>query len=447
MPRLISHLRTTTCSVALAATMVTGAVVGTPTASASTLRSSSSAASPITITVWDSDSGATATGLAYDVSTFNRSQSKYKVVTDFIAAGSLPTSLSTKLLSVIGSSSAPDVVTGAALYMQTVVETNDVGDLGPIMQGPLPRPASSFYPDALAYGAVAGPYAGKIFALPTDGGDYAVFYNKKLFAEAGIATTPTTWAQLATDAKMLSHNGVYGIYLPLSAGTWTTFVWSSVLWSAGGSYLNASNTKIAFDSPQGIAAVEAWSNLIKDHEAYPSSLANSSSVFGQPAFEAGKVAMYIDGPWDLASNRLSLGASNVGVFAVPMIKRPAVAVGIDETFMVKSDPEHEAGSWAFMHFLTEPGVQALWDATSGYLPTEPATATTTEFQAYLARNPAIKVFTGQLSHGFTTPPILAMATIVNELGQELNEAFLGHETAAQALHKAAVEGSKALSGH
>ena len=48
-------------------------------------------------------------------------------------------------------------------------------------------------------------------AVPIYSLAYALYYNKKMFAAAGIAKPPTTWAELVADGKKLTHGGQWGL--------------------------------------------------------------------------------------------------------------------------------------------------------------------------------------------------------------------------------------------
>ncbi len=58
-------------------------------------------------------------------------------------------------------------------------------------------------------------YLGAQYALPFFEDTYGLYYNKTLFAKAGIAGPPTTLSQLATDAKKLTITGSNGQYTQL----------------------------------------------------------------------------------------------------------------------------------------------------------------------------------------------------------------------------------------
>ncbi|WP_457253488.1 extracellular solute-binding protein [Pedococcus sp. P5_B7] len=63
----------------------------------------------------------------------------------------------------------------------------------------------------------SGTYEGKMYGMPDLSSARAMFYNKALFKQAGIAEPPKTWAEFEADAKKVSDlgNGAIGYGLPL----------------------------------------------------------------------------------------------------------------------------------------------------------------------------------------------------------------------------------------
>jgi multiple sugar transport system substrate-binding protein len=63
----------------------------------------------------------------------------------------------------------------------------------------------------------SGTYNGKMYGMPDLSSARALFYNKTLFAKAGVTAPPTTWADFVTDAKKVTAlgNGVVGYAEPL----------------------------------------------------------------------------------------------------------------------------------------------------------------------------------------------------------------------------------------
>ena len=60
-----------------------------------------------------------------------------------------------------------------------------------------------------------GTYQGKFYGFPDLSSARALFYNKALFKQAGIANPPKTWDELEADAKKIAATGNVGYALPL----------------------------------------------------------------------------------------------------------------------------------------------------------------------------------------------------------------------------------------
>ncbi|WP_179023003.1 extracellular solute-binding protein [Streptomyces sp. IMTB 2501] len=70
--------------------------------------------------------------------------------------------------------------------------------------------------DFLSQLSDAGQWNHTQYGIPFGGSTRVLFYNKTLFAKAGITNPPTTWDELAADAKALKDKGVkYPMALPL----------------------------------------------------------------------------------------------------------------------------------------------------------------------------------------------------------------------------------------
>ncbi|MBY8855660.1 extracellular solute-binding protein [Nocardia sp. CA2R105] len=97
---------------------------------------------------------------------------------------------------------------------------------------------------------------GTQWALPLFASTRTLFYNTDLFAKAGIAAPPKTWAELTDDAKKIQAlgGGISGYGLPL--GQEETQAETS-LWTfgAGGNWSDGNNLTI--DTPQNLEGVQA----------------------------------------------------------------------------------------------------------------------------------------------------------------------------------------------
>jgi ABC-type glycerol-3-phosphate transport system substrate-binding protein len=288
-------------------------------------------------------------------------------------------------------------------------------------------------------------YRGQQLGMALSGvGDIALFYNKADFKQAGLKTPPTTWAQLATDAKKLTDPSAHrwGFYVPLGDAEWISYDWEPVLWGFGGSLLNADETKATFDSPAGVAALATWVNMIKDKVAPATSFAADGNFDGPTAFASNAVAMITDGPW--LEGEVPKGL-DYGVAPYPAgPKGPSTNIGIGVVALLKTSPAQDAAGLAFIKFLSSPKEGAYLAYEDGGLPDSPAQLGQPLLKANEAKTRFYSVFAEEERFGKVRPITPYYNAISEDLWTAINEALTGKMTPSQALATAAKQADQVL---
>ncbi|MEU8931371.1 extracellular solute-binding protein [Streptomyces sp. NPDC048409] len=146
-----------------------------------------------------------------------------------------------KVKDMVAAGDAPDLAQiGAYADYAAAGDLYEAGDL-------LSIPVQADFPSQLAE---AGQWNHAQYGIPFAASTRVLFYNKTLFSEAGI-TPPTTWDDLAADAKALKAHGVtYPYALPLGSeeAQAETMQW---LLSGGGGYTDDIGT-YTIDSSQNV---------------------------------------------------------------------------------------------------------------------------------------------------------------------------------------------------
>jgi multiple sugar transport system substrate-binding protein len=86
---------------------------------------------------------------------------------------------------------------------------------------------SGYYPGAISECT----YQGKQYCYPIGTNSVGLFYNKAMLAAAGLQP-PTTWNELAADAKKLTKPPVYGMAFEATAGEQSTWQLEPFFWSS-----------------------------------------------------------------------------------------------------------------------------------------------------------------------------------------------------------------------
>ena len=94
---------------------------------------------------------------------------------------------------------------------------------------------------------------------------YGLYYNKKLFAEAGIAEPPKTWDELIADGKKLTKGEQWGLAVEgasVSENAHHAFIFGQ----QHGAELFDATGKPQFDSPKQVAAIKQYLDLMAVHK-------------------------------------------------------------------------------------------------------------------------------------------------------------------------------------
>lgn len=121
-----------------------------------------------------------------------------------------------------------------------------------------------FYPSTLA----AGQWKGKQYAIPFSTPAGVLYYNKKLFDEAGLEYPNENWTWDDFDKavrKLTKGEGnekVYGADNLLDKGKeWQQLL--NIIRSYGGKFMNEDRTKCIINSPESVAALKKYMEMVK----------------------------------------------------------------------------------------------------------------------------------------------------------------------------------------
>jgi multiple sugar transport system substrate-binding protein len=190
-----------------------------------------------------------------------------------------------KLLQAASSKSLPDIsLLNADVQIPLLADQGVLADLGSL------GVTTDGMEDSVAD---LGKFDDKLYALPVQVEDYALFYNKASFAAAGITEPPATFEQLEADAKLLTTADQQGIALagnPTDGAAPSYFL--PFLLSAGGDAADPT-------SDGAVAAVDLYKTLFDQ-----GSVSKEFVNWGWDAtdqFTGGKAAMAVTGPWQLVT--------------------------------------------------------------------------------------------------------------------------------------------------
>ena len=404
-----------------------------PAMGAAATASAASAASPVSFTYWTS--GWKPSEIATLDSAFDKAYPQYQAKGQYISTSD---TYFPKVIAALKTNTQPTVYTDQQPYDLPIVQES--GKLIPLT-GKLTGLTNQLYPGIRK----SLFYRGQQLGMATGGvGDIALFYNKTDFAQAGITSPPTTWAQVAADAAKLTDASAhrYGFYVPTGDAEWISYDWEPVLWGNGGSLLNGNQTKATFDSAAGIKALSTWVNMVRSQKVAPTaSYAADGNFDGPTAFASNAVAMITDGPW--LEGEVPKGL-DYGVAPYPAGSAGgSTNIGLGVAALLKTTPAEDQAGLAFIKFVASPAQGAYLTAQSGGLPSSPAQIG----QPVLKQAESAKwysVFANNLKYGQLRPLNPQWYTASSYLYTQISNAIAGKVTPAQALSTAAHQVDQAL---
>jgi multiple sugar transport system substrate-binding protein len=259
---------------------------------------------------------------------------------------------------------------------------------------------------------------GTQFGLPRDLNVIALYYNKKMFDEAGIAYPDETWDwnKLVEVARQLTKD-TNGDGVPDQWGVYTETTdmenaWSSFVWQAGGDILSADGTKSALDTDQAAQGIQFLQDLIWKEKVSP-----DPAIFAETgdAFEQGKAAMEINGSWLVPTHE----AAGLDFGIAPLPKGPAgQATSVNPTGAVvyKGTKSPEA-AWALVKYLASPEAQEKIMALKASVPVNKQILSTTYASAF----DGAQVFADALGYAHLKPSFKGYNDFATTLQTELDE--------------------------
>jgi multiple sugar transport system substrate-binding protein len=245
-------------------------------------------------------------------------------------------------------------------------------------------------------------------AVPLYGQAYGLYYNKSLFADAGLRP-PTTWQQLLDDGSILTDpsRGRYGMAL-MGASYTEGAHFAFIFGEQHGADLFAGGDP-GFDSRGMVAGVQMYVDLVGRYRiANPSSVEFATDTPFVADFASGKSAMIMaQSSVDAELQRAGMKQSEFGVVPIPLpdplpkggqrINSHVAGINI----AVFKNTGHRQESLDLVRFLTSAPEQRVLNKAFGTLP-----VTTDDYSDPVFNTPVAKTFRSVLAHTSAPMPMV-----------------------------------------
>lgn len=255
-----------------------------------------------------------------------------------------------KVGAAAGSNSLPDLFAADIVYVPNWVQQGLFQDISSNIDG-------LDYKDSINQGHLsAGTYEDKEYVLPFVLDLSMLFWNKELFAEAGLDPdkAPATLEEYADAAKAvqsLNKPDTYGTATGLNCGGCLVFTWFPSIWASGDEVMNAEGTESLLNGDSANAVYDMWRDLYESGAVLPSSVDEAGPTW-TAGFTEGKVGLML-----YPATLLSSTPFDVGVAGIPGVDGGASTFVGGDGIGISKDSTHSPQAWNFLNWLMSEDAQ------------------------------------------------------------------------------------------
>lgn len=319
----------------------------------------------------------------------------------------------TRLSTAFASGDAPDVFLINYREYAPFVQRGAVRPIGPLLEREGLNTAD-YYEEPLR----AFSYGGALQCMPQNISSLVVYYNRGLFARAGVAPPKPgwTWEEFVATARALTTGEVKGVGIDSSITRMAPFIWSS-----GGTIVDDDQapTRTALHEPGARAALEAVVGLIGTG-ATPSK--EQLAAQGLPEqFMTGKLAMFLSSRVEVPALREQQGL-DFDVAALPVMGEPASVLHSD-AYCVASGSEVTAAAAKFVAYAVGQQGQTVTALGGRTVPSLRSVAMSPAFLSPSRAPASSQVFLDAIPILRHTPVTPSWPEVEDVIGTQLQRAF------------------------
>lgn len=202
---------------------------------------------------------------------------------------------------------------------------------------------------------------GKLYGTPMQYNVSYLYWNKDLFEAAGLDTekAPATLDELAEYAQKLTDpsKNQYGLALP------TNVTYMQFLWANGGDADDPATNTNLLDSEENLKTLEWLQDLMVNKKVSPENITGPEA---DVMLQAGQIAMYMSGPWQI--NGLREQGINFGI--APCVAGSAGAFspagGCSYVIPKGTEESHRLAAYKFMQYWLTDDILKEWSQKNGF---------------------------------------------------------------------------------
>lgn len=221
------------------------------------------------------------------------------------------------------------------------------------------------------------------YFVPYGFGLRALYYNTRLFEEAGLEGPPETMEEFGEYARILSELGpnVYGYCLRGGSGSFDSVFMAMAAFMGHADWFDEEGVS-TFDSPGAIEGIQFMVDLYQNGYA-PADSVNWGFNEVVTGFYSGTCAMLDQDPDTLNPVSQHMNPEDFAVAPMPVGPSGKAFPKLGTAgWAILSETDHPDAAWELVSFLASADVSTRWDMRIGRLPTAKAAAEADFFQQY-----------------------------------------------------------------
>ena len=292
-----------------------------------------------------------------------------------------------------GTAELPDVTFTGLNRLRILSERNIGLDLKPLIEKEADFDKQGFTQTILNLAKVGDRQVGLAFATSNP----IMYYNADLFKKVGENpdTPPATWddvIRIGGKIKALG-NGVQGIDFRWQGDDW---MFSALLFGAGGQMLSDDEKQVAFNGAEGEAAFKLLDRMVKE-----GGLPVLTKEAGEQAFAAGNVGFSFQTTGALRNTIKNVGDKfDMRTAKIPLLnpEKGHLPTGGNAVVILTSDDAKIDAAWKFAKFASGPYGASVVVPGTGYVPNNELAAKSDEYLGkFYDENPLFKAGLSQMN--------------------------------------------------
>ena len=319
-----------------------------------------SASGVVTVQFWHAMGGPLGDALDELVAEFNEAHPGIDI--ESISMGRYQ-ALSQKIMAAVAAGQPPVLAQAYEAWTGELIENGSAEPLNSYIDGSdgLTREElDDFVPGMLENNS----WDGTVYSFPFNKSVRAIYWNKDIFERDGFESAPRNWSEYESFARRMTKDTTgdgetdqWG-----TAGQISAWMFENLLLQNGGRILTDDGSAVAFDSPEGVEALEFMVRLLTQWGKV------TSGYEYQNDFQAGKVAM-IEGSTVSLSFMEGKYTFNLAVAPLPEEKgKGCYVAGTNVVIFSDASQAQKDAAWQFIKWFTSTETTARWAARTGYAP-------------------------------------------------------------------------------